>query len=94
MTITCQNCGTLNPSGSNFCLKCHEDLQRVPTIASQCMYCDNAISAQDNFCGKCGNSVGVAPQTFAVKTCPHCGSSTEPEDNFCRNCGKRPIFSS
>ena len=94
MTITCQNCGTLNPSGNNFCLKCHEDLRRESTSGSQCKYCGNAIQDNDNFCGKCGNAVRVALITFAVKTCPYCGSSTVQEDNFCRNCGNRPMFSS
>ena len=94
MTITCRSCGTLNPSGNNFCLKCHEYLQRVSLSSGQCMYCGNAIQAKDNFCGNCGNAVHVAPISIAVKSCPHCGRSTVPEDNFCRNCGNRPVFSS
>ncbi|MFQ6111612.1 MAG: zinc ribbon domain-containing protein [Nitrospinota bacterium] len=57
--IRCQNCGRVNPLGSNFCMACGEKLpsgQRLPS----CPNCGAAHPVDGVICPTCGAGLKVA----------------------------------
>lgn len=44
-----------------------------------CLHCHASISANDKFCGHCGQAIAAL--------CAHCGHALESADRFCANCG-------
>lgn len=52
--IKCLKCGTSNPSNSNFCLNCGNELVQNDI---KCPNCGTNNSLNSNFCLKCGNQL-------------------------------------
>lgn len=46
-----------------------------------CANCQAPLTAEANFCMKCGTPVSHT-------LCPHCGKQIQPDDRFCPGCGK------
>jgi len=76
--IACPRCGTLTPSGHQFCAKCGS-----PIRFWVCWRCQSPVPESRKFCGKCG-----APrQEPAVVSCPRCGHRNPRGRRFCGRCG-------
>ncbi len=61
VTVTCQNCGTVNRATARFCGNCRHNLsQPAPRVAQPrpCPNCGNALREGAKFCGKCGYRLG------------------------------------
>jgi predicted nucleic acid-binding Zn ribbon protein len=77
--IQCAYCGAANAQGNNFCITCHQNLQRplasqqVPSSQplKKCPYCGDAIRPQDNFCKNCGNLLTAQISDAITRTKKH-----------------------
>ena len=84
----CRVCGQLKPvyveiesDGvvEHTCKECFEKDVTVPGKA--CRECEEPVSAEDAFCGKCG--------TPAERKCEECGALAQDDDAFCGKCGSK-----
>lgn len=76
-SVTCQICGTENPSSAKFCLNCGEKIIEE----SRCPDCGNAIVCGAKFCLNCGRKLS--------NKCPNCGKDLGNEAKFCLECGTK-----
>jgi len=53
--MKCPECGTENPEGAKFCMRCGG---RLPVLCAQC---GTALPAEAMFCVECGAQVGTPP---------------------------------
>lgn len=62
----------------------------VDAVATTCPVCGTPVSAQDAFCGGCGNSRTASwgtSKAVSTRACPACGAALDDLDTFCGTCG-------
>ncbi len=53
----------------------------------KCPKCNNPLTGNEQFCGKCGAAFAPAATPFQARTCPKCGSPVTHGKKFCGKCG-------
>ena len=86
----CNNCGSLNKQGEDFCHKCGLKLG-VEEQARYCVNCGAKNHPDAHFCGNCqwsfdGQSVDAMQGAW---TCNKCNSINQSTSAFCTHCGSK-----
>ncbi|MBQ2724006.1 MAG: zinc ribbon domain-containing protein [Clostridia bacterium] len=87
--VVCANCGTLNDTQQDFCIKCGLKL----VVEDQKHYCpvcgaDNPYDA--SFCSTCNYSFeGVAPSRVEGRWKCDCGAINSKDAKYCERCGNK-----
>jgi len=87
--VVCQNCGSENAAGLQFCGVCGA---KLPSVAHKgeiaCPACGFQNPPGQHFCGSCGTKL-PAPVEAKVQevSCPNCGAKNAADRHFCAECG-------
>lgn len=97
--MKCIHCGAVLPDGACFCPECGNKVES----RKECPVCHAFVSAEDNYCMKCGANLISEPDTeeslngsdnekiheTVVVRCPKCGKILREEEKICPDCGTR-----
>jgi hypothetical protein len=93
-SVRCYTCGTLNPYGQNYCMRCGQSLGQWTMPGQAAGISNNQAKYQYFLCSRCGtqNVVGTPACGHCYErfhyTCPHCNTWVNNTFVTCPNCRK------